>query len=233
MSYFYLQESTTATAIELVDNFEHVGQGDCLPLDGSTLSATTGACDLGSSSYRWNNLFCQDIYIYDSITGDGNLWALESRVVLTATAASIEFAGLSGDTAEEYMIISQIVTDVTIGMCYLIFNQDTGTTFGGQYLHSFLVHDRSQNGIGVPFVYNFTLGAVSFSRMIVSSKSGTERTVIGTVYNDCSGKDIRWTNMRCAIWENTTDELTSFKFLDTAGILNFVAGTTISIWKRA
>jgi hypothetical protein len=233
MTYHYLTNSTTASAADMVDNYEHIGVGDCLPLGGTMLSETTGVYDLGSDSYRWNNLFCQNLNIYGSITGVGNLWVLESEITITQTTASIEFSGLDGDLAKEYLIISQIMTDDNLGSMQILFNQDSGTNYGEHYLHSKLVHGRTQNNVGYNIFSYYTSSSLGFSRMIISSESRVCRTMISITDNECNGgESIWWLRWSFGIWNNTSDTLTSIKILSYLGA-NFATNTNISLWKRA
>ncbi|MDY6888129.1 MAG: hypothetical protein SVV88_10915, partial [Pseudomonadota bacterium] len=65
MSLTTFVSSTLTDAIEINDNFKHVGQGNLLPMGGSGLDNTTSVYDLGSSTYKWNNLFVNNIYADD------------------------------------------------------------------------------------------------------------------------------------------------------------------------
>ena len=73
MAFTILQESTTAFSNKVNDNFYHIADGTFYPREGTSLTAvslvTASAYNLGSSSYEWNNLFCNNLY-YDSISAD-------------------------------------------------------------------------------------------------------------------------------------------------------------------
>ena len=232
MTYHYLTHSTTASAADMVDNFEHIGVGDCLPLGASMLVETTGVYNLGSATYRWNNLFCQNIDIYDSITADGNLWALESEITIDESTASIEFSGLSGDTAKEYLITSRILVDDAAGGVLMVFNQDSGTNYGYHYLHSGLVLWRVQNTIGHYLLNYVHSDATGFAKIIINAGSGTERTTIGITDNECTGgEDIFYLTLYTGIWNNTADEITSIKIISASSYMT--TNTSICLWKRA
>ena len=63
MTYHWLVNSETTDAPDMNDNFQEVGSGSRLPTLINTSGAvnTTGVYDLGTTTARWNNLYCVDI----------------------------------------------------------------------------------------------------------------------------------------------------------------------------
>lgn len=70
MTFRIFQNSTTVDASDSNDNFYHIAQGSISPMDGTLLGNTTGVLDLGSSSYRWNNIYVNSIVTSDLVTND-------------------------------------------------------------------------------------------------------------------------------------------------------------------
>lgn len=77
MAWTTLKNGTTNTAVELLDNFYHVAQGDLLPLGGPDMEPTTNSFDIGDQSARWNNVYADNLninnaYFIPSTTVKGN-----------------------------------------------------------------------------------------------------------------------------------------------------------------
>lgn len=61
MTWVTLVDGTTADADELMSNLYHVGMDDLLPRGGSAFNATSSTYDIGSSAYRWNRAYINEI----------------------------------------------------------------------------------------------------------------------------------------------------------------------------
>jgi len=132
MAYTLLEKWHTGSAVDMNNNFQHVGAGSMLPLGGNSLEATTGAYDLGSDSIRWNNAYINTVNL-----GSGTVnrcMNMIAEVTLTATASSIEFTGLNGEEDVIYEIIAN-TTLYTNSNVNLYFNNDSATAnYGRQYI---------------------------------------------------------------------------------------------------
>lgn len=53
--------STALVASQTIANFQHVRSGHILPKAGASLAETTGAHDIGSTTYRWDKLYTNSI----------------------------------------------------------------------------------------------------------------------------------------------------------------------------
>jgi hypothetical protein len=69
MTWVTLVDGITADADELMSDFYHVAQGDLLPRGGTTFTPTTGVYDLGSSAYRWNRMYVNEIASTCTVSG--------------------------------------------------------------------------------------------------------------------------------------------------------------------
>lgn len=69
MTWVTLVDGVTADADELMTDFYHVAQGDLLPRVSGSFVATSGAYDLGSSAYRWNKLYVNEIATTCTVSG--------------------------------------------------------------------------------------------------------------------------------------------------------------------
>lgn len=70
MTWVTLVDGVTADADELMTNFYHVAQGDVLPRASNSFVSTSGAYDLGSSAYRWNKIYVNELAATCTVTGE-------------------------------------------------------------------------------------------------------------------------------------------------------------------
>lgn len=61
MSSFQAYSATSLSASQTVENFNAVRGGNILPKAGAGLSETTGAHDIGSSTYKWSSGFIGEV----------------------------------------------------------------------------------------------------------------------------------------------------------------------------
>jgi hypothetical protein len=118
MSYTLLEKYHTGSATDLNNDYYHVGQGSLAPRGNASLELTTGVYNLGSSAASWNNAYINTINL-----GSGTVnrcMNMIAEVTLTATASSIEFTGLNGETDVIYEINCDIVGYASVGVyCYI------------------------------------------------------------------------------------------------------------------
>ena len=230
MAYTLLEKGHTVSAIDFDGNFKHVGQGDLLPRGGTLLETTDGAYDLGSDTYKWNNVHVQNLEIQSG--GEvQNCMNLIAETTLTATASSIEFTGLNGESDEIYEIICNLKGYAT-GAMYLYLNGDsTSNNYGCQIIRAYsttidAVRYPSITGLVISTygygtstaLYGKTdciIYANNLSKMVLTNIS--ER--IGDTY---IGRYRKFGN----VWNNS-DTLTSMKFTG-----NFDPDTNIQIWAK-
>ncbi|MCP4648901.1 MAG: hypothetical protein GY853_02305 [PVC group bacterium] len=221
MSLTTFVHSTTARAEEVQSNFEFVGIGDLLPRGGSSLEPTTEVYDLGSDSYKWNNLFCGNVDIVNSVsTVDNTLWVLIGEHTCQTNTATVEFTGLNGDEDEEYLIYAYGVDSVTIQM-------NTITSFftnGSQYIEWSNGVPNASRGSGLGALNLISANRRGFSRTLIKAKTGNDILVLSNRTQE-NASAITSRNS-AVIYANNTTTVTTLKF----GMKQ--TGTTIKIWSR-
>ena len=71
MSFIYFYNGKAVNPNEINANFEHVALGTRLPLANSlTMAATTGVNDLGSATYKWSNVYCNNLNVNSTTSGN-------------------------------------------------------------------------------------------------------------------------------------------------------------------
>jgi hypothetical protein len=236
MSFTVFQNSTTADATEVNANFYFVAQGSRLPMTqtaAGSLTAVDATYDLGSATYTWNNLFCENIYINGTITTvDKKLKILVAEVTLSTGASSIEFTGLNGDADLEYEIILSVNGSATSEAPLLIINGDSAANYGHQYIKAL---DTVTSAVRTTYSYIPCASPYNknhcFMRGILNTKTGIARMMIHSHMNGISGTLVTDMVNWVSVWNNTADTITSLKFYDN-GAINWASGTHIEIWKR-
>lgn len=238
MSFYIFANGNTASAYEMTENFKWGGAGDRLPRGGVSLTATNAVYNIGASTATWDDVFCDYLEIANSVYGSYNLWVFLDEVTLSATASSIEFTGLNGDSQTEYMI-HIYYTKNTQSSLHMIFNGDSAANYGGQRLDFYAVNsitaDRTQGATEIIICHDIYLstGANDFSTIKIFSKTNTERISIIKEHNSFHPTGLfggRGFFSSC-VWDDTTSTITSIKFYSTE-TNGMETGTTIKIWGR-
>jgi hypothetical protein len=234
------EQSTTAYAEEINDNFYHIAQGNLLPRSGVSLTTIDSTYDLGSSICNWNNLFCNTLNIYSAVYSDNRLWQLLKTTILTVTASTIDIlpAGFSGDNYEEIKISGNLyLTGSTI---YLYFGDSL--TCGYQYLRSvdtatvYLTAMRytSQSSIEIGNGDTLTVKYCSFN-CVMNTKTGIQRNIYSDYVNFINSTTIG-NILECAGTWSASNTLTSLFILrgsvaGTSGVY-FQPGCRVELWGR-
>ena len=240
MPFHILQNSLTADATDVNDNFYWIGQGSRLPMGGNSLTSTDATYDLGSSIATWNNLHCENIYINASInTADKSLWVLQAETTLSATAGSIEFTGLNGDVDLEYKIIMSF-PDVGANVLRMIFNGDSAANYGYQRIIAADAAVGASRGTSQVCIYPFYLwdmsSGSSLCEMIINAKTGLPRMAIYTFIQGVTDTTSENLTLITSVWNDTANTLTTIKFYATgysAGNGYMGTNTNIQLWKRS
>lgn len=228
MAYTLFEKGHTVSAVDFDNNYKWVGQGHLLPKGGAFLEETTGAYDLGSDTYRWNNVHVQNLEIQSG--GEvQHCMNLIAEATLTSTATSIEFTGLNGETDEIYEIICNIKMN-TSGANYLYLNSDSTTNnYGYQYFIGYsttVSANRGMHSLGIRIgnanstttIYN-KLHLICYAKNSVKLFLNNElRSVINTYVGYC----MKWG----CVWNNSAT-LTSMKFIGS-----FDPDTNIQLWTK-
>ncbi len=190
-------------ASQFNDNFSIIGEGDWLPRGGTILDPSTSIYDLGSTSYRWNNLFVNTL----NIMGNNNegYWNLVAEVKVTSPTSRIDITGLNHKL---YWIIAELKGDY-FGKLY--FNYDSGTNYGRLYVEYYapwleLVNYFTQSAQYLPLTESFNA--------TLYAEPTTEKLFLYTDY----------LILGSGVW-NSTATLTSISFVG-----DWVSSTVIQIW---
>jgi hypothetical protein len=256
MTFHILINSTTADAADENDNFYHIGQGSRLPLGGVSLTATDSVFNLGSDTYKWANIYADNAQIDNleigtATSANNSLWFLEAETTLNSQTTRIEFTGLNGDTALEYMIIARFTGTGTSARYYFMgMNTESSTNYGFQILSgetntAIAGRTNSTSAIRIGRASILTTTA-SYNSGIVKinlhPQTGIERTSISMGGNEAWGTNINGAYFVGGVWDNAVDTITALTFYVsnlTTGLglatatSAFQTGTHIEIWKRA
>lgn len=233
MAFTACTEYQTISATDLNNNFYHIAQGHWLPMGGAALDTTTGVYDLGSDTYRWNNIYVTNL----NITGEmQQTFNLVSTVTLTTTATSIEFTGLDGNTDEIYEVCANLLFDqTTASYVYFHFNGDSGTNYGYQFILGLgaAVSALRQSATGMMYTYlrkTTATASLIMANMIIYANSGYERLAL-IHSSEASGATYAGGDLNiAAIWNDTASTITSIKFM--SGAHKFRTGSTISLYAK-
>jgi hypothetical protein len=211
MSFTIFVTQTTAYADEVLDNFYYLG-GDRLPYDGNSLTAIDSTYDLGSSTYKWQNVYCNSIEI-SSITGNG-MWMLIDKVVLSSTASTVD---ISGFEPMDEIYITMFHKDIDTNTAIYAQVNNAGTT-------------SSYNGWGELVLYTstgFIHSGTSASFRIVMSYATRQRTITA-IYNFSTlyifgqegyNKGFKVNNMGSVVYDPTsTTEVSELMAVHDGGI---------------
>jgi hypothetical protein len=222
------QNSTTAYANQVNDNFYHFADGNLIPRGGVSLTATDSVYDLGSSTYRWKTTYINSVNLVNDLHPAMNLI---SEVTLTVTSSVIDITGLNGEADEIYEIIFNGIGYAT-ETAYMFPNADSQTNnYGYQYFmatSTAIVAARSMSNLGIyvgRYLYETITTKFSKSYLRIYSNNNiklilnTEARQIGNSY---IGNMVKWG----FIWNNSAT-LTSFKFTGY-----FDPGTNVQIWAK-
>ena len=221
MAFIELENSTTADATDINNNFYHVAQGSVLPMGGVDLDYTDSVYDLGSSSATWNYLKCLNI---NTNNVEGYAGYLISEVTLTATASSIEFTGLN----EENKFVKIIAYIPKCGgNVNLILNNISSSSYSGLHIR---VQGASLSATETTTTYcnlGSATGGASFLQCTILDSSHYGKTININALNHASITTINSIHNNSYLLLNSTT-LTSIKIISSNGILNPL--TNIQVW---
>ena len=230
MAYTLLEKGHTISATDFDNNYKHVGQGDLLPRGGTLLETTDGAYDLGFESYKWNDVHVQNLEIQSG--GEvQHCMNLIAETTLTATASSIEFTGLNGETDEIYEIICNLKAYATTA-ARLYLNEDSLTSnYGFQYIFESGAGITAARSLAYNGIYLVVIGYDTTTALYTKAKFTTyanndPKLFLGKINSNVGDTYIREFWQAGYVWNNT-DTLTSMKFTG-----NFDPGTNIQIWSK-
>ena len=225
MAFTTFVSGTAADADEVMANFYHIAQGDRLPRGGTSLDPTNSVYNIGATATTWAGLHCvnfdcTNIEITGSITSDSVKHVLISSTV--TNTSSIEITGLQGDSEKEYFVeldFTFVNTLITVTM-NLIFNQDSSASYG--------FNGPSISSTDASSIYFFDHFSTSFPpfhcTFDIMAKSGYPRMML---IHSSRSPATTFMGRYTGVWNNTSDELTSIKFIASSTL----ASIKISIWQ--
>ena len=213
--FHQFNNSTTAFAAEVMQNFYHVGSEDRLPMEGSSLEPTNSSSNVGSSGYKWQNIYCGTLYAESSVPTSyiRNI----TNLYFTTTASSIEITGLNGDSYDYLLsfFVSADSAPTVTETAKIIFNGDSSASYGEKYLLYSNVSIAMSTSSGNNYI-NITdyinPGFGYFVQVYISAKKGNARTVKCMSYNESATA-----SYITGIWSNSSETLTSLKIIKDIG----------------
>lgn len=234
-----LKNSTTADAADINDNFYHVFEGSILPMSGNYLRHTDSSCNIGSSTYKWNNAYIDNIYANNIICSGSisstNIWSLISEFSVNATYTStsrIEFTSLDG--YDNYMIdcVFNISLYATASSIVMVINNDSSTThhYNGIVLSSTYTTAITSDTESFPIVIAYGSGTQQayFSKICVNQTSSK----IDAMWDTISPAHTVYSMFLGAGYQTATTAISSFAFYPQTNVTNFLTGTTIKVYGR-
>lgn len=165
----------------------------------------------------------------------GQDWQVVERKSISEATTSVTFSSLLGDADIEYRAIIYLVSGTTGSNPYIKMrlNNDSGSNYGYQYIQASSVSLSTIRGVdtGIWVGYCASGATVSFSDVLIFSKTGYVRPVLVSVSENISGATIGETYISANSWNNANDNLINIVFTSqrTNGI---GAGTDIILMAR-
>lgn len=232
MTFRIIQHSTTCDASDVMDNFYHIAQGSVTPNVRPDLDPTDSTYDLGSSSYKWDNLYVSSIG-NATIDSNGTTWELITKTSPNSATSRIEFTGIdSGEDEKDvfmnYFIITGTSTAQTVEM---YFNGNSGGGFLVQYMQ---VDDTTM--VRTQGAFLFTNTAPTTTALY---SNGIARIMMNEGYdkimhNQCVAGAGENRAQRVYVGSGTyrltrEDTITSIQIVSSS---NMQPGSYISLWRR-
>lgn len=246
MTWHVLENSTTADASDINDNFDHVAAGSRLPMSsvGVSFASTDSAYDLGSDAYRWENGYFNNIDIATLTTSERSIWHLIASTTIDSVTSSIEFTGLNGDELSQYLLSCRInfTSSFAFSGVFLMFNGDTNSNYGfvEMYIQSTSVLGFRANVQDYIYLHQKngtpTTGSIYFNQATIYSKVGSSRFVNIFDISEASGTVFEVFGVKGGIWDDSSSTITSIKLISlySGGTFGsfFGTGTSVQLWGR-
>jgi len=178
MAFTIFSNSTTADANEVMGNFALIAKGDRLPRGGANLDPTTSVYNIGSSTYKWNYIYCDNLNFTGTITTD-QTWTLISSQTITAPSTRIEFTGLNGDVDKMYKLI---MTNPNVYIYITMNGVSAASSYSWDGVRYSSAFDTSTSGLtgGIYAQKEFAgiLNAPNYCEILISADSGYNKPVM-------------------------------------------------------
>jgi len=239
--YTVFLENTTVTASEMNANFYHCVQGNWIPMGGVSLGYTSNVYDLGSNSYKFNSVHCQNINLsgdVGAITSVFNQVSSFSVNSVNTQTARIVFSGLNGDTSYVYYIVARIIsnTNTAGGDIGIAFNGDSAASYNVQmqYHSTTDVATYTTESIAT-LAREWALATTGSQSILIQShiytRLSTQRIFLSRFSGHSQNKYVDYAGTLCGKWSNVADTITSFVFFRNNG-KDFATGTSIQIFTK-
>ena len=232
MPFTIFQNSTTAYANEVIDNFYFIAQGNRLPRGGANLEETNSVFDLGSSNYYWKQVHCNTFNINQTVSSS-NLFNKILNQEDTSTSR-IEITGLNGDNNN--LIISIYGVPATVTSYINLHLNGNSTTVNHHSRTHFLYSAKAATYTAADsdgfLIMEAETTSSYFFYGILFSKTGCDRimnsrsTIIQTQNTITTMRF--YSGLGSHVFSNTTDTITSFVI---ESVNNGISYNKIEIWE--
>lgn len=226
----------TGSALDVMNNFYHIFDGDRLPRGGASMNPTNGVYDIGSSTYKWNQLHCVNLDFNTISTTNKIVWKQLQYLAVSVASSSVEITGLNGDNERQYMLEVHLVNATTASL-YMIFNGDSSASYGVQYnggtvgAASSAARDTGTSiTICRPCKNDTTTSIYASTWATINAPSGYPKSIFKSEINSYRATNIYRMFVEAWVWTGT-GTITSIKFISSDGAAIGI-GTEISIWGR-
>lgn len=240
MSFTVFQENTTISASEMNNNFYWCGQGNWLPMGGNSLANTNGLYDIGSDTYKWNNVYLNNANLTGSIQKSFSLLTSFEVNSINTQTSRIEFSGLNGDDDKIYYILTKVcsvtnTTDSTIGFN---INGDSSTNYTRIFTEFDTVavtRNFSLNNVTISVGFENNLATAGthnmFAETFLYGYSNTEKVALSNGIENFLNMYVSKGTRIASVYNNATDTITSLVFYRLGGGI-FKTGSSIQIFSR-
>lgn len=231
MSWNFFSTGALSDATKMNDNFYYAWDGNRLPLSGNastTLTAADNTWDLGSSDFRWADVYCNNLYISGTVTSY-HVFGKIYETVLSTASYEFEITGLNGDNYSQIIINMRAYTSCAIGVQVNGYSLQASHSIRG-------IQNLAAAGSNTVTVYqNYatapTMSLDLFGSMLIYPESGKHKVFRFTNSRQDECGDV-FSRYESAIAVSTdTNTLTTLNLINMSGIGHPLAtGTVITIY---
>jgi hypothetical protein len=233
MSFTICKSGYTISSTDIMNNFYHVGQGNFLPMGGSSLDNTSGVYNIGDAFHIWKNSFFSGSITTENFSlfntsGMSNFMDLIYALYASATASRIEITGLNGDTANIYKLMCKFVNNTTTISLFVNGVSSTANYYRDcNFYHDSAVTNTFGTVSGMPICVGTASSSEiqNVSDITLFARTGTPRYVMVDQICGVDGTTIGGEIKLCAHYNNTSSTLTSIVIEGDIRI-----GTSILLW---
>ncbi len=161
-------------------------------------------------------------------------WQIEYDSTLTSAATTVTISGLTGDTAEEYLLIVRAIADSASIATYVLRpnNDSTGSIYGLQSLYGSGASAGAGRSTGSSIYQSEAdSGRTATAKTLIYAKTGHIRLFLVDIARDITGTTVTYTMMYAYSYNETSTEITSLALISTETD-GFGVGTEIILYKK-